>query len=411
MINRLSPLAYRLATSLLTPFLPLWLARRARAGKEDAARLGERFGKTDRARPLGQLIWIHGASIGETQMVRPLIDALLKSPNRHVLITSGTMTSAQLLAEQLPPRAIHHYVPLDAPRAAARFMAHWQPDLAVFVESEIWPNLIWTAERADIPLALINARMSAASLRRWSKRAQLARSVFGAFNTILAADERTAAGLSKLSIGTVVNHGSLKDDAPALSFDVSEAARLRALIGDRPVWLAASTHAAEEHVIAELHAENPDAFLIWLPRHPERGAVIAERMGAPRRSQDQDPNPEQANVYVMDTLGEMGLALSLSDVCVMGGSLDPSLMGHNPLEPARAGVPVISGPHVESFAELYARMESAGAARIGTPAELLDLIRQGLHGELKTQATRADAFAKSQSGALAATLRALEDLL
>lgn len=411
MINRLSPLAYRSATSLLTPFLPLWLGRRARAGKEDPARLGERFGKTDRTRPLGQLIWIHGASIGETQMVRPLIDALLNTPNRHVLITSGTMTSARLLAEQLPARAIHHYVPLDTPHAAARFIAHWQPDLAVFVESEIWPNLIWTAERAGIPLALINARMSAASLRRWSKRAQLSRSVFGAFKTILAADERTAAGLSKLVLGTVANHGSLKYDAPALRFDAGEAARLRAFIGDRPVWLAASTHAAEEDDIAALHAENPDAFLIWLPRHPERGERIAERTGAPRRSQAQDPDPAQANLYIMDTLGEMGLALSLSDVCVMGGSLDPSLMGHNPLEPARAGVPVISGPSVESFRDLYTRMESASAARIGTPAELLDMIRQGLRGELKAQATRADAFAKSQSGALAATLRALEDLL
>lgn len=405
---RLTPVAYRVVTSLMTPVLPLLLRIRARNGKEDPTRIRERMARTDKERPHGTLIWLHGASVGETQMIRPVIDRLLENPKRSVLVTSGTVTAAKLLAEQLPDRAIHQYAPLDTPRATARFMAHWRPDLAVFIESELWPNLIWTARRANVPLALINGRMSERSLRRWAKRPKLAKSVIGAFNTILAADERTAEQLGQILIRDIQNSGNLKLDAPPLPFDRTEHARLKALIGDRPVWLAASTHAQEEPIIAALHNALPDAFLIWLPRHPERAHPIAQRTDGPLRSEGQDPTDR---LYIMDTLGEMGLALSLADVCVLGGSFHPDLMGHNPLEAARAGVPVLTGPHLASFSDLYARMEEENAVTIVPHTDMLSALQTGLDGQLDRQAARASAMASRQNGTLDKTLEALEALL
>lgn len=404
-----SPLAYRVVTSLVAPFLPLLMRKRIKQGKEDPARIRERFGRTDILRPTGTLIWLHGASVGETQMLRPIIARLLETPGRHVLVTSGTKTSADLMAAQLPKGAIHQYVPLDTPRAAARFIAHWRPDLAVFVESEIWPNLIMTAQRANIPLALINARMSEKSLAGWAKRLPIATAVFSAFTTILAADERTADGLATLSLRDVANIGSLKFDAPALDYDQTQRDALREEIGDRPVWLAASTHTAEEDVFHQLHATLRDEiYLIWVPRHPERGTAIANRLGVTPRSGGGKP---RGHAYVMDTIGEMGLALSLADVCVLGGSFHPSLMGHNPLEAARASVPVITGPYHASFVDLYRKMSGFDAVVISDPREAATFIRDGVNGRLDVIATNAQGFAAQSSGTLDQTIKALDLLL
>lgn len=404
-----TPFAYRVVTSLIAPFLPLLLRKRIKAGKEDPARIGERYGRTDVARPLGTLIWLHGASVGETQMLRPIIARLLETPGRTVLVTSGTKTSADLMSEQLPKGAIHQYLPVDTQRATARFIAHWRPDLAVFVESEIWPNLILRAKRAGVPLALISARMSEKSLSGWAKRQPMARAVFGAFTTVLAADELTADGLTQLSNNAVPNIGSLKFDAPALDYDRAQFSALRADIGDRKVWLAASTHDAEEEVFHQLHATLRDeAYMIWVPRHPERGKTIANRLGATPRSGGGKP---RGNAYVMDTMGEMGLALALADVCVLGGSFHPSLMGHNPLEAARAGVPVITGPYHASFVDLYRKMSDFDAIMISDPREAATIIRDGLNGRLDDIATNAQGFASQSSGTLDRTIQELEQLL
>ena len=410
MINLLkTPLAYRVMTSLIAPFLPVLIRKRVKGGKEDPARIGERFGRTAIPRPAGQLIWLHGASVGETQMLRPIIARLLETPGRTILVTSGTKTSADLMAEQLPARAIHQYLPLDTPSATARFMAYWRPDLAVFVESEIWPNLILTANRAGVPLALINARMSEKSLAGWTKRLPIAQSVFGAFTTILAADEPTSRGLTQLSNNAAPNIGSLKFDAPALDYNREQRAALCADIGDRKVWLAASTHKAEEEIFHTLHASlRNDAYMIWVPRHPERGKAIANRLGTTPRSGGGKP---RGNAYVMDTMGEMGLALSLADVCVLGGSFHPSLMGHNPLEAARASVPVITGPYHASFVDLYRKMSDFDAVMVSSEREAAKLIRDGLNGRLDDIVTNAQGFAAQSSGTLDRTIRELELLL
>ena len=406
----MSPVLYRFITSALSPVLPFWLRRRARLGKEDPSRLKERFGHPSAERPPGQLVWLHGASVGETQMLRPLVDRLLAGrPDRTILVTSGTVTSAELLKGQLPDRAVHQFVPVDTPRAAARFIAHWRPDLAVLAESEIWPNLIWTADRAEGKIALVNARMSEASLTGWLKRPRMAASLFPRFDLILAGDRRTADGLAKVAMHDVPDVGSLKYDAPPLPFDPAEAERLKTLIGDRPVWLAASTHEAEEAVFHRLRDRMPDAFMLWLPRHPGRGRAIADAAGLPYRSSG--ASPTDTNGYVMDTLGEMGLALALADVCAMGGSFHPSLTGHNPLEAARAGVPVLTGPHHASFSDLYERMRDATAVLTVTEEDAAVRIRDGLAGRLDGMAEDAARFATRQSGALGRTVRELEALL
>jgi 3-deoxy-D-manno-octulosonic-acid transferase len=404
--------AYRLVTSLIAPFLPVWLNRRAKQGKEDPDRLSERQGRTSIKRPIGQLVWLHGASVGETQMLRPVINRLLERPDRHVLITSGTQTSAELLRTQLPDRAIHQYVPLDTPFATARFIAHWRPDLAVFAESELWPNLIWTAQRANLPLALINARMSEASLAGWAKRRAFATRVLNGFDLILAADERTSNGLQTFTPVNIPNIGSLKFDAPVLDYDLAERQSLSTAIGDRPVWLAASTHEAEEAVfhaaLAAMRKKRPEAYMIWLPRHPDRGAEIAKRLGVTPRSEGGRPTED---VYIMDTLGEMGLALALSKVCVVGGSFHPSLMGHNPLEAARARVPVITGPYHASFVDLYQTLSLQNAVTITDESQIIQHLIQGLSGELDDTALKAHAFAGKSSGALDRTIKELEQLL
>ena len=403
-----NPAAYRSATSVVSPLLPLWLRRRAAQGKEDRLRLHERVGKTRLKRPNGQLIWLHGASVGETQMIRPLITQLLNVPDRQILVTSGTVTSAQLLGHQLSERAIHQYVPLDTPKAADRFIAHWKPDLAVFVESELWPNLIWTAQMSGIPLALINARMSDRSLQGWKNKPKVAESVIGAFSTILAADDRTASGLSEFHKTSIPNVGSLKFDAAPLDFNPDEQKHLSDQIGDRPVWLAASTHTAEEGVFYALQKAVPEAYMIWLPRHPERGEAIADQLSVTPRSQGGQPGE---NVFVMDTLGEMGLALALADVCVLGGAFSPSLMGHNPLEAARAGVPLITGPYHASFVDLYRDLSQASAVTIADERTIEIELSRGLSGALDAQALNAQSFTLGSSGTLDRTLEALEALL
>ncbi|MEL6687741.1 MAG: glycosyltransferase N-terminal domain-containing protein, partial [Pseudomonadota bacterium] len=276
------------------------------------------------------------------------------------------------------------------------------------VESELWPNLIWTAQRADIPLALINARMSEISLQGWQSKPTMAASVIGAFSTILAADDPTTQGLSNLIGKDIPNAGSLKLNAPPLDYDLEEHQRLSELIGNRPVWLAASTHEAEEEIFHKLHAAMPDSFMIWLPRHPERGPDIARQLGVAPRSQSGNPG-EQA--YVMDTLGEMGLALSLSKACVLGGSFHPSLMGHNPLEAARAGVPLITGPYHASFVDLFRDMTHANAVTVTDAQFLQTELQVGLSGALDAQARNAQSFAARRSGTLDRTVQALEALL
>ncbi|MBP0464156.1 3-deoxy-D-manno-octulosonic acid transferase [Roseomonas sp. PWR1] len=397
-------LAWRLAATALAPLMPLHLRRRAARGKEIADRIPERYGQ-GAARPQGPLLWLHAASVGETVSILPLIDALAQAaPRLNLLVTTGTVTSATLFARRLPaplaPRVTHRFVPLDVPAWAVRFLDGWRPDAAVFVESELWPNLLAETGRRGIPLALVNARMSARSARWWGRAPGFARQVLSRFAVILAQGAEDAARLGALGARDVRVPGNLKYAAPPLPVEAAELERLRALVAGRSVWLAASTHPGEEALVLAAHGRlaprHPGLLTIIVPRHPERGAEVAALAGdlpAARRSLGEDPGPGTA-VLVADTLGELGLFYRLAALAFIGGSLVPH-GGQNPLEPARLGCPVLLGPHTWNFAEILARMEAAGGlTRIDPGTDPAGALAEAVSAMLTNEARR-----RTQAGA------------
>lgn len=367
--------AYQAATTLLGPFAGLWLNKRANQGKEDPARLRERYGRYTQARPSGALVWLHAASVGESGVAIGLIEALAaRDPALSFVLSTGTRTSADLVARRMPARTTHIYAPLDRSDAVRRFLDYWRPDLGVFVESEIWPNLILAARARDIPLTLVNARMSPKSLRRWQSWPKAGAQMLSAFAYVSAADARTAEALTLVRGSAVPELGNLKLAMPAPRVDVGARDALAGEIGARPLWVAASTHAGEDEIVlaahAQLVAETTDALLVIVPRHPERGASIAALAGnAPRRSRFEPIG--KAPVYVADTLGELGVFYDLAPVALVAGSLLEPLKGHNPIEPAKLGAAIVSGPHVESFQDLFEALSAAQGVRTVTDAASL----------------------------------------
>ncbi|MBL8772122.1 MAG: 3-deoxy-D-manno-octulosonic acid transferase [Phenylobacterium sp.] len=410
------PLAlYGAATRLLEPLAPGVLRGRARRGKEDAARLGERLGRPTVPRPDGPLVWLHGVSVGETTSLLPLIAALrARRPELALLVTSGTATAAALLARRLPAEVIHQFAPVDAPGAVRRFLGHWRPDAGVLVESELWPNLILGARARGVRLALVSARMTEASARRWAQWPASARTVVRAFDLVLPQDEATGARLSALgaSPGPRLNLKLVGDPLPA---DAAELERLRKAVGGHRVVLAASTHPGEEDLIARaFHQAAPDlgeALLVVAPRHPERGPALAEQLAATRRGAGELPT---GGVHVADTLGELGLFFRLADIVVMGGGFAPGVGGHNPLEPARIGRPILTGPHVFNAAEAYAGLFAEGAAIAAADADALARHLRGLldHPRIaRRMGEAAFAYADRQGAALDEAYRLLQPLL
>ena len=360
---------YRAATSFLKPVANYALKQRLKAGKEDAARIGERRGVASTPRPEAPLLWVHGASVGESLSILPLIDRLSSQmPKVRFLVTTGTVTSAELMAERLPATAIHQYAPIDQPDFVRAFFDHWQPDAGLFVESELWPVLIGEAQSRAIPLAIVNGRLSPKSFRGWSRRPRTARALLDAFQVILGQDEGNAERLGLLAGRDVTMPGNLKRAAPPLPSDDEAIATLQKSVGDRCVWLAASTHPGEEEFILDVHrqltADLPGLLTILAPRHPNRGdevATLIANAGLPltRRSEGMLPSEDTA-VYLADTLGELGIFYRLSNVAFIGGSLTP-VGGHNPMEPARLGSAIVTGPNVFNFQETFQSMRKAGA--------------------------------------------------
>ena len=376
---------YQLATRLLEPLAPRLLDRRAAQGKEDPARVDERLGLSGLDRPEGDLVWLHGVSVGETLSLLPLVERFRRSrPDLTVLVTSGTVTSAELLARRLPPGVIHQYAPVDGPAAVAAFFDHWRPALGVFVESELWPNLLMAARARDIPLALVSARITEKTASGWSRARGMARRLLACFDLVLPQDTVSADRLIALG-GRVDGLVNLKLSGEPLPHDAAAFSRLSAAIGDTPVIVAASTHEGEELALTRaLDVLPTHGLLILVPRHPERGPAVAAaleqdgyRVGL--RSRGDGPD-ETGGVYVADTLGELGLFLRLADVVVMGGSFAPALGldpvgGHNPLEPARLGKPAITGPDASNWQAVAALLRDAGGlVVVQTPSDLPTVI-------------------------------------
>lgn len=411
--------------TLLAPALTLLLHRRLARGKEVHGRQRERMGLTARRRPPGRLIWLHAASVGETLSILPVITELLaRGADLHILVTTATVTAATLLEQRLAGtqaagRVIHQFVPLDVPRWIARFLRHWRPDAAALTESELWPNLIEACHQAGVPLALLNARLSDQAQSGWSRLPGMADRMLGRFSWIAARSDLDAARLRALGATRIDTQGDLKNAAPPLPADPGAIAHLRAVLADRPVWLAAATHEGEDEQIAQaarqVRACHPDLLTIIVPRHPERGPAIAAGLdNAPRRAAGQEPGANDA-FWVCDTLGELGLFYRVVPIVFVGNSLHgPGRHGgHNPLEPARFGAALATGPLTENFIDAFGRLgdavhvvPDADALAEWVETMLNDPPRRVAAGRRAEAATQADA---TLPGRLAARLLALMD--
>ncbi len=370
---------YRGLTTAASPAIRAYLARRAYAGKEDPARMSERYGQASATRPDGRLVWIHAASVGESLSMLSLIHRLAADwPGLNLMMTTGTVTSARILAARLPERVIHQFVPLDRGRWVRRFLDHWRPDLVLWVESEFWPNLLCEIGARGIPSVLVNARISPKSYGGWRKWPGLIGRLLDNFELCLAQTDDDARKLEGLGAARVVCRGNLKFSSAPLPVDDSELQDLRQEIGGRPTWLAASTHPGEEAVIADAHrrirATRGDALAIIVPRHPARGAAIADQLRADgsvvRLRSAEEPVTGDADFYVADSMGELGLFYRLADAAFIGGSLIPH-GGQNPLEAARLGCAIVHGPHMTNFTAIVDELDAAGATVEAASAEAI----------------------------------------
>lgn len=381
---------------LLTPLVRLWLEHRVTQGKENATRLGERFGQAGRPRPPGRLIWCHGASVGEAQALLPLLLHLHKlRPDVTLLLTTGTVTSATLVEQRTAGTGIlHQFIPVDLPDAVDGFLDHWQPDLVLWSESDFWPGILAELRRRDIPALLANARLSERSVSRWLLAPNTARWLLSAFDAIYAQTGGDAERLLRLGAAKVIEAGNLKQAAPPLPADDAALAEWRARLAGRPLWLAASTHPGEEALIAAAHRllkpQLPGLLTMIVPRHPDRGAALKAELAAldlriALRSTGELLDAE-TDLYIADTLGELGLWYRLSPVVMMGGSL-VAVGGHNPLEPARLGCAVLFGPQMFNFSEASAGMLAAdGALQVQDVQGIADAVATLLQDDARREA-------------------------
>jgi 3-deoxy-D-manno-octulosonic-acid transferase len=408
---------HRALTRAIEPAMPAFLRRRQRRGKEHPDRMPERLGHAGLPRPEGPLAWLHGASVGETISLLPLIPQLMDR-GLAVLMTSGTVTSAEIAAKRLPKGAIHQFAPIDAPGAARRFIAHWKPDLALFVESEIWPNLIREAHDSGVRLGIVNGRMSERSFRTWRKVPRTIGAILSRFDFVLAQSEADAQRFRLLGASGSWSAGNLKFDVAAPPSNPEMLKILKKQIGERPVFIAASTHPGEEEFILQAleaaQEQHPNVLFIIAPRHPERGEAIEERareldIAVARRSQGAGVTPA-TELYIADTIGELGLIYRLGKIAFLGGSLIEH-GGQNPIEPAKLGLAILHGPHVFNFTEVYAAFDKAGATEIvHDPAELGPLVvhRMETSNTLERMGFNAMLTATTLGGAVDRTLKALE---
>lgn len=405
--------AYRGLTTLALPIAWPLVSRKLERHGVAPERRRERLGHATLPRPAGRLIWFHAASVGESLSVLTLITRMAERlPDAQFLITSGTATSAELIARRMPPRSRHQFAPLDASGPVSRFLAHWKPDAAIFVESELWPLMLVQARAAGARLALLNARLSDKSVEGWKKRPKTARYLMDQFSVILTQNKKNAANLIAMGAAPdrVFPGSNLKSTSAPLPVDADTLAQVQAALQGRPAWVASSTHEGEEETVLDTHkrllSDHPDLCLILAPRHPERGAAVrglieAAGLSVAQRSSGDLPGPG-TQVYLADTLGEVGTWYALCPRVFLGGSLRP-IGGHNPFEPAQAGAAVLTGPGVSNFAETYAEMIRTGAAQeVRNPQDLAEALDRWLRDpDALAQARKAaGAFVQAQAAQL-----------
>lgn len=395
---------------------PSFLNWRAGIGKEDPVRFVERLGQTGLKRPPGKLVWLHGASLGESLSLLPLVKRFVQM-NLNVLVTTGTFSSGQVISSRLPLGAFHQYAPLDAPQLIRSFLNYWHPDLALFSESELWPNMVIELHTRQTPLIMVNARISKKSFHRWQIASGIAQKVFGSINLCLAQDYSNAARFLRLGAKDVRITGNLKFDTPAPLIDVKELTALTQVIAARPVWAAVSTHPGEEELIFDTHValmqQRPGLITFIVPRHPERGQDIAQAarlrgLTVALRSIDAFPS-QRVDIYIADTIGETAMIFRSIGLVFMGKSLIVG-GGQNPIEPAKFGCAIIYGPYVENFSQVYDLLHCAGAAtRVESGAALTQTVASFLMdpAEIRRKGRAAIETVEKVTGASRKTMDAL----
>ena len=379
-----------------------YIEKRKKMGKEDVKRFNERVGRPTKPRPDGRLIWLHGASVGESISMLPLINRLLEIyPDAHVMVTTGTTTSAEVMAKRLPERAFHQYLPIDNPVFAARFVRHWQPTIALWIESEFWPAMLSTIKRRNIPLILINGRISNKSFKRWQQFDFVIKEILDCFTACLGQSEEDAYRLRALGAKDAMCLGNLKYAGLPIPVDEEKKKEIQDEIGSRPVWLVSSTHSDEESKIGrylkELSAKHEGLLTIIAPRHPTRGVEIQNilkekyQLKTALRSANEKITPE-TEVYIADTIGEMGIWYELCPIVFIGGSLIPH-GGQNFMEPSRCRDAVIVGPHMHNFTDAMNRAKRAdGIIQVDETVDLIDMVDQLLSNKELLEAKRSLAY-------------------
>lgn len=413
---------YRALTIVGGPLIGLYLKRRMARGKEDSARFGERLGRPGLARPEGRLVWLHAASVGESLSLLALVERLAARPGWRVLMTTGTVTSARLMAERLPPGVLHQYVPVDRPSFVRAFLDHWRPDLVLWAESDFWPNMLDSLRRRAVPLVLVQGRVSAKSFDGWQRARGFIRRLLSGFTLCLGQTPEDAERLAALGAKRVDCLGNLKMAISPLPADEAELARLRGATAGRPLWLAASTHPGEEIMAGRVHQALADRFpgllTLIVPRHPHRGAEIradlaALGLKATLRSAGEGTD---CAIHIADTMGELGLFYRLSPIVLVGKSMPEAASGggQNPFEPAQLGAAVLFGPRMDNFPGMAPAMVTAGAAQVVADADALEQALAALLSapeELARRRAAAAAWAAGGAEALEAVLGALDPLL
>ncbi len=412
--------AYRFAGAAAYPLVGGYVGWRANMGKEERGRRRERYGIASCPRPTGPLVWFHAASVGETIAVIPLIERILGF-GINIVLTTGTVTSARVSEERLGDRIIHQYVPLDLKPAVSRFLDHWEPDLAIIAESEIWPMTILELGARRVPQVLVNGRLSDRSFASWNKRAYIAEALFENLAHVIAQSEVDGERFRALGARPVTVSGNLKVDTDPPPADEKALAELTRQIGSRKTWAAVSTHSGEEAVAAEVHkmlrSRHKGVLTIIVPRHPDRADALAAEFAAAglklaRRSLGEPIRPD-TDILLGDTIGEMGLYLRLTEIAFVGRSLT-SEGGQNPLEPAMLDTAVLAGRNVQNFREAYRRLIEGGGAKLVRDR---DMLAGAVNFLLKNKQAREDMIAAGAQtvddmrGALAATLKALEPFI
>ena len=390
-----------LITILYHLVIKQYVEKRKQKGKEDINRFNERVGRPKMPRPEGKLFWLHGASVGESVSMLPLINRILETyPDAHVMVTTGTVTSADVMQKRLPERAFHQFIPIDNPIFTTRFVKHWRPDVALWFESEFWPAVLSSIKRKNIPLILINGRISNKTFKRWQQFDFICKELLACFDLCLGQSEEDAYRLKVLGAKETICLGNLKYAGLPLPIDEKAKKEMLDQIKKRPFWLASSTHNDEELRIAKVHKrlkeQFPDLLTIIAPRHPNRGEEIASEIAkldltTALRSNGDKITPK-TDIYIANTIGEMGLWYDIANIVFIGGSLVPH-GGQNFIEPSRVRDAVIVGPHMHNFTDAMNRAKKADAIiQVSDTTELEEMVRELLSNESLLEAKRSLAY-------------------